>query len=214
MNTVLVVTTDDRVRTRIGRCLTGFSVFDARDDGDALRMLRLVDIDIVLRESTGPAGALATFVTAARDAAPHSLIVAVGVSGEDEASADFTVSDGFTPGELEAVLRHALERQRLLREIAVMRSSPPAATPPRVSSEGRQIITRLRIRLTDDGRIAELPAVVIQENVTPTSQPYAERMAAAAIEAVMRCTPLQLPATFYANGRADFELTFSPVARS
>jgi hypothetical protein len=94
VNTVLAVTADDRVRARIGRCLTGFSVFDARDDGDALRMLRLVDIDIVLRESTGPAGALATFVTAAREAAPHSLIVAVGASGEDEASADFTVSDG------------------------------------------------------------------------------------------------------------------------
>jgi hypothetical protein len=100
---------------------------------------------------------------------------------------------------------------------AALRSAAQQVTrcyrSPRVSSEGRQIITRLRIRLTADGRIAELPAVVVQENVTPTSQPYAERMAAAAIEAVMRCTPLQLPPTFYANGRADFELTFSPLAR-
>jgi PAS domain S-box-containing protein len=135
VNTVLVVTADDRVRARIERCLTGFSVFDARGDGDALRMLRLVDIDIALRESTGPAGALATFVTAARDAAPHSLIVAVGASGEEEVSADFTVSDGFTPAELEAVLRHALERQRLMREIAAIRTAAPAVTPPRLSSE-------------------------------------------------------------------------------
>jgi PAS domain S-box-containing protein len=135
VNTVLVVTADDRVRARIARCLTGFSVFDTRADGDALRMLRLVDIDIVLRESTGPAGALATFVVAARDAAPHSLIVAVGASGEDETSADFTVSDGFTPPVLEAVLRHALERQRLMREIAAMRTATPAMAPPRSSSE-------------------------------------------------------------------------------
>ena len=135
MNTVLVVTADDRVRAQIGRCLTGFSVFDSRADDDALRMLRLVDIDIVLRESTGAAGALATFVSAARDAAPHSLIVAVGASGEDEVSADFTVSDGFTVAELEAVLRHALERQRLMREIAAVRTAAPAGPPARLSSE-------------------------------------------------------------------------------
>jgi two-component system, NtrC family, sensor histidine kinase AtoS len=135
VNTVLVLTADDRVRARIARCLTGFSIFETRADGDALRMLRLVDIDIVLRESTGPAGALATFVAAARDVAPHSLIVGVGASGEDEVSADFTVSDAFTPAELEAVLRHALERQRLLREIAVIRTAAPATAPPRPSRE-------------------------------------------------------------------------------
>ena len=130
MNTVLVLTADDALRARVSRSLTAFSIFEARSDSDALRTLRLVDIDVVLRESTGPAGALATFVTAARDVTPLALVIAVGASGEDEDSADFTVSDGFTARELEAVLRHALDRQRLVREIAVTRAAAPAAAAP------------------------------------------------------------------------------------
>ena len=130
MNTVLVLTADDALRARVSRSLTAFSIFEARSDSDALRTLRLVDIDIVLRESTGPAGALATFVTAARDVTPLALVIAVGASGEDEDSADFTVSDGFTARELEAVLRHALDRQRLVREIAVTRAAAPTAAAP------------------------------------------------------------------------------------
>ncbi|HJR88620.1 MAG TPA: hypothetical protein VJ782_00505, partial [Aeromicrobium sp.] len=96
MNTVLVLTVDDTVRARVNRSLADFSIFEARSDGDALRTLRLVDIDVILRESTGPAGALATFVAAARDISPHALVVAIGASGDEEDSADFTVSDGFT----------------------------------------------------------------------------------------------------------------------
>ena len=84
---------------------------------------------------------------------------------------------------------------------------------PRVSFEGRQIVTRLRIRLTPDGQVAEIPAVVLQNGVTPSNQPYAGRMAEAAIEAVIRCAPLRLPAEFYRPGWTEFELTFSPVAR-
>jgi PAS domain S-box-containing protein len=89
-----------------------------------------VDIDVVLRESTGPAGALASFGTAAREISPHTLIVAIGASGEDEQSADFTVSDGFTARELEAVLRHALDRQRLVRELGATRAAASSTAPP------------------------------------------------------------------------------------
>jgi PAS domain S-box-containing protein len=135
VNTVLVVTTDDGLRARVVRSLASFSIFEARADGDALRTLRLVDIDVILRESSGPAGALSTFVTAARDITPHALVVAVGASGEEEDTADFTVSDGFTARELEAVLRHALERQRLLRELASTRTTAPTVPPPRPSSD-------------------------------------------------------------------------------
>src|SRR5262249_38983946 len=133
VNTALVLTADDRLRAQFTRSLAGFSVFDARSDSDALRMLRLVDIDIIMRDSAGPAGALAALVGSGRDIAPHALIVAVGAGGDDN-GADFTVPEGFTPRELEAVLRHALERQRLIREIAAMRTTLPAATPPSSSA--------------------------------------------------------------------------------
>jgi hypothetical protein len=83
---------------------------------------------------------------------------------------------------------------------------------PRVSSEGRQIVTRLRVRVTGDGQLAELPEVVAQEGLTASNRPYAGRMAEAAIGAVMRCTPLRLPAGITLSRAIAFDLTFSPLA--
>ena len=65
MNTVLLLAADEALRARIARSLAPFSIFEARTDGEALRTLRLVEIDVILRESGGPAGALATFVASA-----------------------------------------------------------------------------------------------------------------------------------------------------
>ena len=130
MNTVLVVTLDDALRTRLLRGLGAFTIFEAPSDAEAVKTLRLVEIDLVLRDSAGPAGALSTFVSGARDVAPGALVVAVGAAGEEEATADFMVPDGFTTRELDTVLRHALDKQRLMREIKMLRfpSTPlPAA---------------------------------------------------------------------------------------
>jgi PAS domain S-box-containing protein len=135
VNTVLVLTADDALRARVSRSLTPFSIFEAREDGDALRTLRLVDIDVILRGSMGPAGALSSFVAAVREITPHALVVALGASGEAEESADFTISNSFTTRELESVLRHALERQRLVREVAASRVAAMVPTPPRAMSE-------------------------------------------------------------------------------
>ena len=130
MNTVLIVTPDDALRTRLLRGLGAFTIFEAPSDAEAVKTLRLVEIDLVLRDSAGPAGALSTFVSGARDVAPGALVVAVGAAGEEEATADFMVPDGFTTRELDTVLRHALDKQRLMREIKMLRfpSTPlPAA---------------------------------------------------------------------------------------
>jgi PAS domain S-box-containing protein len=130
VNTVLVVTLDDALRTRLLRGLGAFTIFEAPSDAEAVKTLRLVEIDLVLRDSAGPAGALSTFVSGARDVAPGALVVAVGAAGEEEATADFMVPDGFTTRELDTVLRHALDKQRLMREIKMLRfpSTPlPAA---------------------------------------------------------------------------------------
>jgi PAS domain S-box-containing protein len=136
LNTVLVLTADDALRTRLLRGLGSFTIFEAPCDSEAIKTLRLVEIDLVLRDSAGPAGALSTFVNGARDAAPAALVVAVGAAGEEEAAADFMVPDGFTTRELDAVLRHALDKQRLVREIKMLRT-PLAAplTPTRGSEE-------------------------------------------------------------------------------
>jgi PAS domain S-box-containing protein len=137
MTTVLVVTADSALRGRLRRSLGGFSVFEAASDADAVKTLRLVDVDLVLRESAGPSGALSTFVAGVRDIAPGALVIAIGPAGEEETSADFTVPDGFTAPELNAVLRHALDKQRLVREIGVLRetaSASPAVRGPEATS--------------------------------------------------------------------------------
>jgi hypothetical protein len=127
LNTVLVLTADEALRGRIARSLSKFSTFEARSESEAYQTLRLVDIDVVLREGKGPAGALATFVAAAKDIAPRTLVVAIGDLPDDETGADFSVPEAFTARELDAVLRHALDRQRLIREVDAARGLVPLA---------------------------------------------------------------------------------------
>ena len=134
MNTVLVVTSDSALRDRLQRSLAGFSVFEATSDVDAVKTLRLVDVDLVLRETAGPSGALSTFVAGVRGIAPTALIIAIGLAGEEESLADFTVPDGFTARELDAVLHHALDKQRLVREITALRES--SSPVPSVAGTG------------------------------------------------------------------------------
>ncbi len=83
---------------------------------------------------------------------------------------------------------------------------------PRVGHAGRQIITRLRINLTPDGRVEGRPAVIVQDGITPLNRLYAERMAQAAIDSVMRCAPLNVPPGFAGAERIEFDLTFAPLA--
>jgi len=135
VNTVLIVTPDDALRTRLLRGLGGFTIFEAPSDSEAVKTLRLVEIDLVLRDSAGPAGALSTFVSGARDVAPGALVVAVGAAGEEEATADFMVPDGFTTRELDTVLRHALDKQRLMREIKMLRSPSTPLPAARAAAE-------------------------------------------------------------------------------
>src|SRR5687768_1528080 len=83
---------------------------------------------------------------------------------------------------------------------------------PRVSFEGRQIVTRLRVRFTGDGQLVQLPVVIDQSGLTPRNRPYAGRMAQAAIAAVLRCAPLRLPDGLSAAHAFAFDMTFSPLA--
>jgi hypothetical protein len=131
LNTVLVLTADEALRGRIARSLSKFSTFEARSESEAYQTLRRIDIDVVLREGKGPAGALAAFVTAAKDIAPRTLVVAIGDLTDDEISADFSVPEAFTARELDAVLRHALDRQRLIREVDAARGLTPGARDQR-----------------------------------------------------------------------------------
>lgn len=83
---------------------------------------------------------------------------------------------------------------------------------PRVATQGRRIVTQLRIRINPDGGISGLPTIVFQSGVDAGNQAYADRMAQAAIESVLRCAPLVLPAEAYRGMAIVMDLTFSPLA--
>ena len=83
---------------------------------------------------------------------------------------------------------------------------------PKVASAGKQISTRLRVRLAADGTLAALPELVAQTGVTPDNQFYAGRMAEAASLAVVRCAPLRLPPELHGGGWNEIDLIFSPRA--
>lgn len=102
--------------------------------------------------------------------------------------------------QVDAVLRSAAEQVRRCYRA------------PRVSSAGRLIVTRLRIRLTPEGALAGVPTLLFQRGVTAANQSHAAPMAEAAISAVMRCAPLHLDPSLYAGGWREFDLTFSALA--
>jgi PAS domain S-box-containing protein len=143
MKTALLVTPDDERRARLRRALAGYSVFVAASDAEALKTLRLVDIELVVRDRVGPPGALRAFITAVRETAGSAVTIAIGPDADDLDAPDFTIPEGFTERDLEAACRHAAERQRLLTELALLRaqgaSAParvPAASDPERSSDG------------------------------------------------------------------------------
>jgi PAS domain S-box-containing protein len=136
MNAVLVVTADAALRGRLQRALASFSVFPVASDAEAIKTLRLVDIDIILRESGGPAGALSTFVATVREVAPTTFVVAIGLAGEEEQAVDFTLADGYTSRDLTAVLQRALEKQRLVREIKALQAPTSASAPEPATTAG------------------------------------------------------------------------------
>jgi hypothetical protein len=84
---------------------------------------------------------------------------------------------------------------------------------PKVLGEGKRIATRLHVRYAADGSLLGLPTVIAQMGVTPSNQLFADEMAEAAIQSVVRCSPLRLPPELYQLGWNSFELTFSPALR-
>jgi len=81
---------------------------------------------------------------------------------------------------------------------------------PKIAKSARQITTRLRVYYAPDGQLASLPVLVAQAGVTDANRAHAAAMAEAAMLAVVRCSPLDLPRELYQAGWDEFELTFAP----
>jgi len=136
VKTVLLVSTSETLRPKLLRALEDTSVFTATSDEEALRTLRLTEMELIIKEATPPLRNLDSFITRVRHLAPTGVIVSVltpgTASSEDESAAeaaDFVLLQPFTTRHLRALLKQAEDKLRLLQEVAALRASRrPAAT--------------------------------------------------------------------------------------
>jgi hypothetical protein len=73
-----------------------------------------------------------------------------------------------------------------------------------------QIVTTLRLRYNKDGSVAGNPQVVDQTGINAGNRAYAQQIADVARRAVLRCSPVHLPAELYDGGWDDLDFRFTP----
>lgn len=137
MRTVLLVSADEGLRARLTRSLNGRSVFTAASDEEALKTLRLTEVELIIKEATLPIRDVPGFVSRVRHLCPSAVVVCV-LSGdrlgpEDEEAgeaADFVLLQPFTTRHLQSVLRQAEDKLQLLQEVSALRASRPASGAP------------------------------------------------------------------------------------
>ena len=135
MKTVLLVSASETLRPKLMRALEDASVFTATSDEEALRTLRLTEMELIIKEVAPPLKNLAPFITRARHLCPTGVIVCVltpaTTSAEDESAAetaDFVLLQPFTTRHLQSLLKQAEDKLRLLQEVAALRvARRPAA---------------------------------------------------------------------------------------
>jgi signal transduction histidine kinase len=121
----------DALRPRLMRGLEdSYSVFTAASDDEALRTLRLTQMELIVKEAAPPYKNLASFIASVRHICPTAVVVCVlapgtGASDDESAaeSADFVLLEPFTSRQLQSLLRQADEKLRLLQELAALRAS-------------------------------------------------------------------------------------------
>lgn len=131
MKTVLLVSASDALRTRLLRGVEyTHSVFTAASDDEALRTLRLTEMELIFKEIVGPSRDLAAFIASVRHLCPNSVVVCILAPGTDtperesEAeAADFVLLEPFTTRQLHSLLKQADDKLRLLQEVAALRAS-------------------------------------------------------------------------------------------
>lgn len=95
---------------------------------------------------------------------------------------------------------------------AIAAQVKPCYVIPTGGADAASIVSILRLRFNPDGSVSGTPSVTDHQGVTGTNQSYVRQMDDAAVRAVLRCSPLKLPADLYDGGWEDIEFTFSPRA--
>lgn len=136
--TLLLVSGDEALRRRFGDALDGTSLFVAATDADAIKQLRIVDIDIVVRPVTARGTGFSQFAEQARSASPRTVLVAVAGDADDDVDeADFVLDRDFQDRELKTTVRRASDRRTLAREVDRLRSgsASPASSEREIPAD-------------------------------------------------------------------------------
>jgi signal transduction histidine kinase len=130
VKTVLLVSTSEGLRPKLLRALEDTSVFTAVSDEEALRTLRLTEMELIIKEATPPLKNLASFITRVRHLAPTAVVVCIltpETTGSDDEgaaeAADFVLLQPFTTRHLQGLLKQAEDKLRLLQEVAALRAA-------------------------------------------------------------------------------------------
>jgi len=130
VRTVLLVSPDETLRARLTHDLAERSVFFASSDEEALKTLRITQVEAIVKEAAAPVRAVPAFIARVRQLCPGAVVICVlpaGDGAEDEESAaeaaDFVLLQPFTSRHVQDVVRQAEDKLRLLQEVAAFRSS-------------------------------------------------------------------------------------------
>lgn len=94
-------------------------------------------------------------------------------------------------------------------EQAIRSKIAPCWNPPIGGEDVRSMTVVLRIQLNRQGAVVGMPEVLDQTGVTPGNQAYARAFADSARRAVIRCSPIELPADLY-DAWKTVELSMNP----
>ena len=130
MKTILLVSASETLRNRLLRGLEyPHSMFTAATDDEALRTLRLTEMELIVKEVVSPSRGLAGFIASARHLCPTAVVVCILTPGidpdgeNDTETADFVLLEPFTGRQLQSLLKQADEKLRLLQEVAALRAA-------------------------------------------------------------------------------------------
>ena len=132
MKTVLLVSPDEALRSRLLRALGDRSVFTASTDDEALKTIRVTEVEVVVKEASPPIREVPTFIGRLRSICPNAVVInvmsAAETSPDYESAAD---AADFFGGEVERRALHApIEPPtRLSGTSATARPSGPRRIP-------------------------------------------------------------------------------------
>ena len=136
MRTLLLVSPNEALRSQFMRGAGDRSVFFAAADDEALKTLRVTQVEAIVKDAVPPMRDVSSFIARARHLCPSAVVICLLPAGENAEedehaaeAADFVLLQPFTSRHLHDVLRQAEEKVRLLEEVAAFRSSRGSKSP-------------------------------------------------------------------------------------